>query len=144
MPRAKRYHIPGSVWHITHQASQLASTREVGAISGSFFSNLPGTVADASLWIDEAARVQHSRREIRWTESGAVGSKMFVDDIKEKLPYLAGSRKSRETDSAWELREPSFSYGIDLNAENSGIRQNNRYFWEATPVLPDSYSGPTP
>ncbi|MCF7981751.1 MAG: hypothetical protein K9K86_07175 [Pseudomonadales bacterium] len=105
---AKRYHIPGYIWHITHQAPPLAPTRKIGAISGSFFSN--------------------SRREIQWTESVAVGRKKFVDDIKEKLGYLARSRKSRKTESAWKLREPSFSYGIDFHAENGNLMLNNRYF----------------
>ena len=34
----------------------------------------------------------------------AAGSNKFVDDIREKPGYPAGSRKSREADSSWELR----------------------------------------
>ena len=66
------------------------------------------------------------------------------ENLKEKLGYLARSRKSRKTQLAWELSEPSFSYGIDFHAENGDLRENNRYFWEQSAALSIRYPGPTP
>jgi len=121
---------------------QLIDRKQLSALVGSEAS--PAFSKSHASWIDEALRVQNSIRKARWTESVAVGSKSFVEIIKEKLGYLARSRKSRKTESAWELRKPSFSYGIDFHAENGGLKENNRYFWEQSAALCISYPGPTP
>jgi len=36
MAGASRHYIPGVIWHITYQASPLASTRQAGATNKSF------------------------------------------------------------------------------------------------------------
>jgi hypothetical protein len=36
MARAKRHYIPGYLWHITHQATPSATTRQAGAIRDNF------------------------------------------------------------------------------------------------------------
>jgi len=95
-------------------------------------------------WVEEAIRMKTPGKEVHWSESVAIGTKKFVDDLKKKSEYLAQSRKRRETETALELREPSFSYGIHFPAENDGLRRNNRYFWQENIVLPNSCPGLTP
>jgi len=69
----------------------------------------------------------------RWTKNIAVGDKVFIEQIKEKLGYRGKYRKV-ETDSGntdhnsiWHLRESCSSYksdGEDFYNESNGI------FWE--------------
>ena len=44
-------------------------------------------------WVEEAWKKKGKTRDIRWTENIAVGSKEFVERIKEKLGALFLSRK---------------------------------------------------
>jgi len=46
MAIAKRHYLPGHVWHLTHQATLSASTRQVGVIKKNFYLNLPGIDVD--------------------------------------------------------------------------------------------------
>jgi len=40
-------------------------------------------------WVEEAVRINSHQRENLWTESIAVGSKSFVETLKEELGYRA-------------------------------------------------------
>ena len=58
-----------------------------------------------------------------------VGSRSFVDRVKSILGVLASGRKSTESGDAYQLREPSISYGDHFGVKKGDIGFENIYFW---------------
>ena len=61
-------------------------------------------------WIEEALDQKNSERDCKWTESIAVGTKPFVEKVKEQLGFRAGRKKIHEVDGTYQLREPEGVY----------------------------------
>jgi len=80
-------------------------------------------------WVEKSVAAWGGNRESRWTESIAVGSKAFVERTKAELGIKATGRGVMEADGIYELREGDVSYKPNFGAENSGLRVENRYFW---------------
>ena len=80
--------------------------------------------------IQEACRQQSNGRESKWTESIAVGSKVFVEDTKEKLGMKAHGREIIGRDGTYQLREASKPYGYHFDHKNDDLRLENGYFWD--------------
>ena len=80
--------------------------------------------------IQEGYMRQGIARESKWTESIAVGSKMFVEDTKEKLGIKAHGREVMGEDGTYQLREASEPYGCTFDPKNDNLRLENRYFWD--------------
>jgi len=57
-------------------------------------------------WVEEALAKAEQVRESKWTESVAVGSRGFVETIKDKLGVRAKRRRFSGTDDEATLREP--------------------------------------
>lgn len=57
-----------------------------------------------------------------------VGSKDFVESTKLRLGIHAQRRKVSETESAYQLREPSVPYGNHFGVEKDDIGPKNTYF----------------
>ena len=66
--------------------------------------------------VDEALKQDSKSRDIKWTENIAVGSKEFVEGIKEKLGALFLSRKVEGEEDRYELHDPQRPYGITENS----------------------------
>jgi len=56
-------------------------------------------------------------RDDRWTESIAVGSLAFIDQVKNELGFKADHRDVIESDGTHSLREPAEAYGLSFAAE---------------------------
>ena len=72
-------------------------------------------------WVRECSQVATLRednkaRDVKWTENIAVGSKEFVEKIKEKLGALFLSRKVEGKEGRYELHDPQRPYGITENS----------------------------
>jgi len=80
-------------------------------------------------WVEEPLARQGGKRESRWTESIAVGSKAFVEKTKAELGIKAIGREVMGADGVYELRERDVSYNAIFAGENSGLRPENAYFW---------------
>jgi len=80
-------------------------------------------------WVEESLAKQGGRRESRWTESIAVGSKAFVEKRKAELGIKAIGREVMGADGVYELREREGSYNPNFVGENSSLRPENSYFW---------------
>jgi putative transposase len=80
-------------------------------------------------WVEESLAGQSRKRESKWTESIAVGSKAFVEKTKAELGIKAIGREVRAADGVYELREGDVSYKPNSAGENSGLRPENTYFW---------------
>ena len=82
-------------------------------------------------WVDEALKQDSKARDVKWTENIAVGSKGYVDTIKEKLGALFLRRRVKGKDGEYELREPQQPYNII----------ENTYSWQETePALLGPFS----
>ena len=80
-------------------------------------------------WVEES--IHHNgldTREPEWTESIAVGSKTFIDGIREKLRPGPRGRKIRETSGHYELREQEAAYNADFALKNVLLSTENTYF----------------
>ena len=81
-------------------------------------------------FIEEAVQKQNYQRQPQWTESIAVGSEAFVRDTKAKLGIKAVGRKIMGNDETYELRESADPYNAIIDGKNSGLRQQNTFFWD--------------
>ena len=72
-------------------------------------------------WIQaEVAKVE-SRRMPCWSESLAVGSEGFVEDIQSRLAHRARGRRKRSIENGFELRESSLPYNAILVPKKTDI-----------------------
>jgi putative transposase len=82
--------------------------------------------------IDKALSEERTRHP-EWTESIAVGSREFIENVQEELGLKVLTRKSDElAGDTLVLREPPVSYRFDIEAKNDVLRANNTLFWDVT------------
>jgi len=84
-------------------------------------------------WVEEILKTKNYVQESKWSQSIAVGSKSFVEGIKEKLGIRAKGRKVGESGGLYHLREAQVPYNSDFTPENSELRAKNTYFWSDNP-----------
>jgi hypothetical protein len=58
-----------------------------------------------------------------------VGSKSFVESIKEKLGIRAKGRKVADSKDLYHLREAQAAYNSNFTPENGVLIAKNTYFW---------------
>jgi len=80
-------------------------------------------------WVDDGLSRDGHVRDGKWSGSVAVGTKSFVEKIKEKLGIKAIGRQVVKTGDVCELKEPVSSYGSDFDTKKGGLRAENSYFW---------------
>jgi len=86
-------------------------------------------------WVKASLQINESKRERYWTESLAVGSKSFIEELKTKLGFKAKGRTVTGSDGHYRLRENVASFG---NSSLSGIepvtgadvQMTNTFFWD--------------
>ena len=74
-------------------------------------------------------------RDDRWSESVAVGSKRFVDQVEHELGIQAKHRQVAADDKAYTLRESAQLYMGHFGSENEALRGNNTFFWHTIPGI---------
>ena len=75
-------------------------------------------------WVDSEIQTTKSDKENKWTKSIAVGSKTFIETMKESLDFRAKGRRIICADDTFELREVIAPYGKAID-QDSG----NTYLW---------------
>ena len=68
-------------------------------------------------------------RDDRWTESIAVGSLAFIDQVKNELGFKADHRDVIESDGSYVLRQAAEGYTLEFAVENEALRSQNTFFW---------------
>ena len=76
-------------------------------------------------WVDSAQKTGIGCKENKWTQSIAVGSKTFIEKMKETLGVRVRGRKIICADDTFELREVRTPYG---KAENQD--SGNTFLWD--------------
>jgi len=89
-------------------------------------------------WVDTALGRNVAARDDRWSESIAVGSESFVDQVKIELGIQARHRRVAAEDEAYTLRESPQPYGDHFDSENEALRQNNTVSWKAIPDVSEA------
>jgi REP-associated tyrosine transposase len=84
-------------------------------------------------WVEEILKTKRYVKDSKWSQSIAVGSKRFVEDIKEKLGIRVKGRKIEGSRDLYHLREAQVAYNSNFNPENDVLRANNTYFWRDSP-----------
>jgi len=78
--------------------------------------------------VEQSLLSRDQSRDIKWTESIAVGSKSFIETTIKKLGIRAKGRKVVGSNKSYELREPAVPYG-NFTHKNGHLRHQNTYFW---------------
>jgi len=81
-------------------------------------------------WVEEYLGDGERARREEWTGSIAVGSKSFVEKVKELLGNRAKGRDVIEGSEGYQVREGPALYNPLLGAENDDIGLENTYFWD--------------
>jgi len=77
----------------------------------------------------EEALMVKAMRDYRWSESIAVGSLPFVENVKGELGIKVLHRELEQFGGAYALREPSEPYAADLDSESDVLRLKNTIAW---------------
>ena len=81
-------------------------------------------------WIEEYLGNGAKGRQDKWTDSIAVGSKSFIENVKARLGFRAKGRAVIEGGEGCHLREEAAPYIALFEAEKDDIGTENAYFWE--------------
>jgi putative transposase len=80
-------------------------------------------------WVENNLKVDKQLHESKWSQSIAVGSKAFVEKIKDELGMRAVHRRTNKVDESFELREEQSPYITNFNPKNAQLSKNNSYYW---------------
>ncbi len=86
-------------------------------------------------WVEASLQVNESKRESHWTESLAVGSKSFIEELKMKLGFKAKGRSITGSNGDYQLRENVSGFGktsmpgIEPVA-GADVEMTNTFFWD--------------
>ena len=81
-------------------------------------------------WVESYLEKGDNYREDKWTESIAVGSEHFIEDIKALMGGMASGRRCIESGESMHLRESQSSYISLFEAKKGDIAPVNTYFWD--------------
>jgi putative transposase len=72
-------------------------------------------------WVQSALEKIDAKRESQWTESIAVGSSPFIEQIKNTIGAMAKVRSIQPIEDAFELHKAQSAYNTISNPENCNI-----------------------
>lgn len=81
-------------------------------------------------WLRDELLMTNSMRDRVWTESLAVGSESFVDEVQTSLGNKAANRKVINSGEKHILRETRARYNADSDYENRGLSTDNQLLWD--------------
>lgn len=80
-------------------------------------------------WVDETVASGKVGKESAWSESIAVGSKDFVEEIRVKLGLKAMGRKVVDNEENYILKEPESPYNARFKPEKLSLSIENTRLW---------------
>lgn len=90
-------------------------------------------------WVDSAIMRRDIKRQPQWTESIAVGDKVYVEKVKDQMGYKAIGRKVVENGDSFVLKEPQVSYQSISDRAVLLQPEDNTIYWQNGPENnPDS------
>ena len=88
------------------------------------------TLQQHTQWLSDKLLINNSMWDRAWTESLAVGSESFVDEVQASLGINAGNRKASNSEGKYILREARVHYNSHLDTENRGLSADNQPLWD--------------
>ena len=85
-------------------------------------------------WIDEYLGDGLQARQDEWTRSIAVGSKSFIENVKNLLGFRAKGREVIEGFEGYQLRERFAGYEAFFGGQKDDIGFENTYRWDINTV----------
>ena len=86
--------------------------------------------------VEEALKSVEKIRERRWSESIAVGSLSFIEEVKAELGARGFGRNIISSAEGHELREPQVSYHDHLGRGKAPLSHKNSLFWRIYDDIP--------
>jgi REP element-mobilizing transposase RayT len=83
-------------------------------------------------WVEQRLKNGLGSHDDRRSEPIAIGSRSFVEKVKNELGFKAAHRELVEGDGSYALREAAEAYGLEFGAENEALRHQNSFFWNET------------
>jgi len=80
--------------------------------------------AEHRQWVIAELSIASVRREASWTESIAVGSRQYVEGVKEKLGIRGKDRRCAAEGDHYQLRESAASYNVEMDMEMAALSDN--------------------
>jgi putative transposase len=80
-------------------------------------------------WVDAYLRDGQPTRREGWTQSIAVGSRPYVERVKELLGFRAKGREVAEGEEGYQLREALPRYGDAFDIKNDDMGSGNTFPW---------------
>lgn len=80
-------------------------------------------------WVEEAIHSDGNVRQPKWTESIAVGSQGFVQEVLQQLGPRVTGHKVRERLGHYELREEGATYSAHFAPRNGLLSIENVFYW---------------
>ena len=84
-------------------------------------------------WVDSAIMRGDIKRQPQWTESIAVGDKVYVEKMKDQMGYKAIGRKVVENGDSFILREAQISYQSISDRTIRVQPEENTIYWQNGP-----------
>ena len=81
-------------------------------------------------WVESCLSDGDNFRDEKWTESIAVGSEAFIQNVKLLMGGMALGRKVLETGESFQLKEGQNPYFAHFGAKKIDIGAQNTYFWD--------------
>ena len=80
-------------------------------------------------WVESCLSDGDNFRDGKWTESIAVGSEPFIQNVKVLMGGMALGRKVLETGESFQLKEDQYPYIDHFGAKKAEIDAQNTYIW---------------
>ena len=80
-------------------------------------------------WVEDYLGDGAKNRQDKWTESVAVGNRIFIEKVKSLLGFKAKGRKVKEGGEGYQLREGPAPCNALFEAEKGDIDPENIYIW---------------
>lgn len=81
-------------------------------------------------WVEEELQLGQSKRDKRWSESIAVGSEPFIDQLNISLGMKAMHKDIIEQDDSYLIKEEHVSYNTLFNGKMDILRLENTIKWD--------------
>ena len=79
-------------------------------------------------WVEEIINKKEYTRKPELTESLAVGSKAFVENVGRELKSSRFEKKIKEINGHYALREPEATYNASFEHKNELLSSENRFY----------------
>ncbi len=93
-------------------------------------SDLPSLQTTHRQWVETELARRRAEREPIWTESVAVGSRLFVTSVQAQLGVKTSGRACSEQGDTCYLKEDAESYRTDFAQEKADLGLESGFFWD--------------